>query len=73
MHPVAGINNAPTPSTPPSAFMSDFKSELYYNFGERAEKYVRNLPIWKQVYDRMLFVEPETNHVVAYWDIDAQG
>ena len=53
--------------------MSDFKSELYYNFGERPEKYVRNLPVWKQTYDRMMFIEPETNHIVAYWDIDAQG
>ena len=53
--------------------MSDFKSELYYNFGERAEKFVRNLPVWRQQYDRMFFLEPETNHIVAYWDIDAQG
>ena len=50
-----------------------FQAELVYNPESRPERVVRNHPEWKYLNGRMQFVEPETDLVLAYWDIDEKG
>ena len=67
------VPNGVLQTDPPPSFMKDFKSEYYYDISDRPQKMMRNLPQWKQKSDRMFFIEPETDHAVAVWDVKNQG